>query len=705
MIRIKNIYPLFICLLLAACNADDGIEQPTEKRLVEINEAGVNKEGTRTNFAGSAFTDGDKFTLYRGNPTAADVKNSTYIYNSSPTPNWSGTPGLYWDDLDVWESDGTLTVTAKELTAILTNGVDWDPTASFTAVTAPTAEAEFLKSDLLVAYDIKVPLQPLSLTFNHVLARLKIEITDKTAETEQPYILGDETMLSLGALTSSTIAFNPTTKTTTTTAVTGSNVDVTLMRTNDISSRTFAYEIILPPQSLRTSTLTISGNGNEKTYTHSLSNAIITSNSTGANTGITENLLQQGYTTTISLNIEKTKVEIGEVKVTKWNEKYSHGTGTPSDYPVIEIGGGTGPGTDPNPGEDGDDYAGKTLRLTKDITLEELEEELGVMPLGSKKTPFRGTFDGQGFSITDVYLNSDNIEPELKDDFLGIFGYTDGATIKNLNIKGTGVKNTSTNSSTATGGLVGYANNTLITNCHVSYANIPGATYGNAGGMVSAAYDNAGGLVGYAVGGTRIEGCSVNTKAYAKHNYAGGLVGRALAGTSIKYSFIHKYDASDDSYCVEAGNYYAGGLVGACNNTNIEYCYSWSCAKASRYVGGFIGRYESTAEVTGLLQYCYAAGAKLYGSNAAGMVGYIEMRSGKPDKCYWNAALGTGFIGLFSGGDNSSFTLTATQAAMNNVLSTLNSNSENEIEWELTRTPYNNYVFPTLLKNKGKAER
>lgn len=678
--KTKHLNILLCALLLAACEAEN-TSPVGDGSAVEVTATLSKQQQTRTNFTGNAFTDGDKFTLYEGHPTASGVKSAIYTY-SETNNKWTG--WLYWDDLDVWV-DGSPTNNVN-FTAILTNKDTWYPATSFTVDAAPTTEEKFLESDLLIAYDNRAPLQPLQLKFNHVMARLRIKITDKTADTEEPYILGDNTELSLNnALTSSTITFDPATPSTTV-ATTGNVTDVTLMRTDDKNSRTFIYEIILPPQSLRASTLTISGDTNEKVYKYNLSQANI--NLGGAGTGTTEALLQQGYTTTISLNIEKTGVELGTVKVTKWVEKNSHGTATPNDYPVIDIGGGDS-GTTPDPGDGDEDYAGKTLRLQSDVTLEEFKTALGLteMPLGTKGTPFRGTFDGQGYSITDVTLTSN-------DDFLGIFGYTDGATIKNVNVKGTGVTNLSTNSSTATGGLVGYANNTLITNCHVAYTD-----------MVSVEYDNAGGLVGYAVGGTRIEGCSANTKAHAKHNYAGGLVGRALAGTSIKYSFTQKYDASIDTYCVQAGNYYAGGLVGACNNTNIEYCYSWSCAKASRYVGGFIGSYESTTEITNLLQYCYAAGAKLFGSNAAGMVGYIDMRSGKPDKCYWNAALGTGFIGLYSGENNSSFTLTKTQAAMNNVLNTLNSNSENETEWELTRTPYNNYVFPTLLKNKGVAER
>ncbi|GEM_PF-4416988 len=704
----KSLNILLFALLLAACNTDEDIQLPTGKRPIMV-DAGVNQNSTRTNFEGSTFTTDDSFTLYEGEPTS-DAIQTVYTYDGKV---WSANPVLYWDDLNIWKDGTKVTDKAVEFTAILTNGgklnIPQTPENdySFDIATKPISEKEVLKNDLLVAYDSKAPtltasneFDKVKLTFNHVMARLRIVVNDLTVvNTDNPPILGSKTKLTLEALTGNKIVFgNGTSKATTVTTV-GTKTDVTLF-CSKVSGQEYTYEIILPPQSLRASTLTISGNANEKDYTYNLSNVNITEIGNEAEPDKTGNLLQQGFTTTISLKIQKTGVEIGGVKVTKWVEKKSHGTATPNDYPVIDIGDGKGPGgTDPGK-EIVDDYAGKTLRLTEDVTLDKFRNALGLKddkPLGTKDTPFRGTFDGQGYKITDVNFAS-------KEDFLGIFGYTDGATIKNLNVTGKGITNTSTSSSSATGGLVGYANNTLITNCHVDYTD-SGAT------GVLAAYDNAGGLVGYVVGGTRIEGCSTNTKVKATHNYAGGLVGRTLARTTIRYSFAEKFDIND-AYTVEASNYYAGGLIGHCIETDIEYCYSWSNVKAQRYVGGFVGRYESnTPGVTNILQYCYAAGNKIDGGNKGGMVGYVDMRSGgKPNKCYWNSVLGVGFVGLYTNGiDNSSFTLTNTPAAMNNVLATLNDKDENEPEWELTVTIYGpqtrEYVLPTLLKNKGEAER
>lgn len=663
----KYIHIILCSFLLVACGTED-IPMPTDKTGIEVN-ATMNKQNTRSNFDGNAFENGDSFILFEGAP-ASGVKSSSYSYNGT---SWSGTPGLYWDDLSIWDTDGAIELTPVNFTAVLTNtGEAFDPTVtSWPIVVAPTTKAEFLKSDLLVAYDSRTPLTPLQLKFHHVFARLRIELTDKTTGEGNPVILGDKTKLTLNALTGNTIAFSPASSETTV-AATGTEEEVTLYRTDDSSTRTYAYEIILPAQTLReaTSILTISGNANEKVYTYPLSNASIA----GATT---DHLLQQGKTTTISLSIAKTGLEIKTVTIQQWVEKAANGTATPDDYPIFEIGGDGDVENPPTP-DDKDDYAGKTIKLTEDITLEELEKKLNI-PLGSKEVPFRGTFDGQGYTITGVNMEEDK-------DFLGIFGYTDGATIKDLNVTGTGIKNLSKNSSTATGGLAGYVNNTIIVNCHTSYT-----------GGVEAAYDNAGGLVGYVNGHSRIENCSSNTAVIAGHDYAGGLVGIAKKGADIKNSF------SEGRYTVEAKNYYAGGLVGASYDVNIEYSYSWSDAKAIRYAGGLIGRYES-ATGANLLTHCYAAGQTVSGgSNQAGMVAYIEIRPGKPNKCYWNSDLGAGFIGLFTGGENSSFTLTSTLAAMNNVLNALNDDAADG-PWQLTRTNYNKYVLPTLISNEGKAK-
>jgi len=54
----------------------------------------------------------------------------------------------------------------------------------------------------------------------------------------------------------------------------------------------------------------------------------------------------------------------------------------------------------------------------------------GWTPVGTSTTPFSGIFDGNGFSITGLTIN------RPKTDFQGLFGYTNGATIRRLDMDG-----------------------------------------------------------------------------------------------------------------------------------------------------------------------------------------------------------------------------------------------------------------------------
>ena len=88
---------------------------------------------------------------------------------------------------------------------------------------------------------------------------------------------------------------------------------------------------------------------------------------------------------------------------------------------------------------------------------------------GSANTPFAGTFDGNGHTISnlnmawtgDTYANSSTL-------YAGLFGYTDGATIKNLHISGAYNVEVLESDELVIGGLVGQANNTTIENCYIT---------------------------------------------------------------------------------------------------------------------------------------------------------------------------------------------------------------------------------------------
>jgi len=689
----NSIYILLTCFLFAACHNEENTDQfgniPVEVT-AKINDL------TRTSLANNLFDSGDSFILYEGKPMLNNDSKSEYKYDGY---NWSGNPGLFWDNLKVWNS-GSLIDDSTLFTGVLTNSGTLTLSASGASFTVAedqnVTEKEYLKNDVLVAYDLESVSDPkdsrkLSLKFSHIFARLKIVIEEADPGVT-PEIMSDETTVTLsGIKTGSTITFDadanetdPEKKTTKVEATDGFNGDAVILRNSgsDSEERTFNYEAIIPAQSLATGImLTISNNENGKVYTYNLSAANIIIN--GATDK--EDLLQQGHITNLSLKIQKSEITSVTATLTDWIKTSSSTEGTPTDYPTIEIGKGDGG----EGGEDGggldkdDDYAGKTIQLTSDIEA----KDLSGLPFGSRTTPFRGTFDGQGHTIRNVVLSNAEGEELYGLDFLGVFGYTDGATIKNLNIEVVEITNVSKNSSTATGGLAGYINNTLIENCHVILSKDGEAN------TITASYNNAGGLVGYVNGASTIRYCSANATVTTNQDYAGGLIGQSQSNMALTQCFTKGI--------VTADGYYAGGLIGYSLEGETTFSYSWASVSATRYSGGLIGRANSTT-----ISNCYAAGAIVSGdANAAGLIGLSNIAV---KNCYWNLSCNANtkvVIGITLDNSCSSFTPTETEAAMGTVLNGLNL-KDNVLtnNWKLNVTDYNNYVLPTLFSNEGKAK-
>ena len=70
-------------------------------------------------------------------------------------------------------------------------------------------------------------------------------------------------------------------------------------------------------------------------------------------------------------------------------------------------------------------------------------------PIGNSRTPFTGTFDGDGHTIT-LNITGDNYQ--------ALFGYVVGGTVKNLTVKG------SVNGTSYVAGVVAYNNGGTIEN-------------------------------------------------------------------------------------------------------------------------------------------------------------------------------------------------------------------------------------------------
>ena len=102
-----------------------------------------------------------------------------------------------------------------------------------------------------------------------------------------------------------------------------------------------------------------------------------------------------------------------------------------------------------------DTYLGKTVKLMTDLDLGS-----GWTPIGTSDyltTSFRGTFDGQGYTITYKASNDELTSSTV----LGLFGYFRG-TVQHLKVRGSVTNYVESNTTTnSTAGIVAYNRGTI----------------------------------------------------------------------------------------------------------------------------------------------------------------------------------------------------------------------------------------------------
>ena len=157
----------------------------------------------------------------------------------------------------------------------------------------------------------------------------------------------------------------------------------------------------------------------------------------------------------------------------------------------------------------------------------------GFIPIGDFDNRFTGTLNGLNHTITGLSIDRPS------QDFAGLIGYADGATIQNIGM--TGGKVAGRNN---VGGLVGLSLNSNITNAYTT-GTVSGSTWvGGLAGLVSGssianAYATGtvtgglftGGLAGYATNGSNINQTYATGKVSSSGNFVGGLVGDADSNT------------------------------------------------------------------------------------------------------------------------------------------------------------------------------
>ena len=221
--------------------------------------------------------------------------------------------------------------------------------------------------------------------------------------------------------------------------------------------------------------------------------------------------------------------------------------------------------------------------LTEDIDLSEFchaadaatnTEELSWDPIGNGRM-YCGTFDGNGKTIRNLYINSTFM-------FEGFFGYAKNGCIKNITFDNAKVKNTNKfGTGILTGGFEGTIENIkILANCSVEGTENTGGIAGGGAGYISNCENramvngtnNVGGIVGYG------EGSLQNSANYGDISgvaQVGNLIGFAAAVNLNNVLGVGNVTATDQK---------GGLLVGESNNP-------WSTASG-------ILAYNSNAKLT-----------------------------------------------------------------------------------------------------------
>ena len=192
-------------------------------------------------------------------------------------------------------------------------------------------------------------------------------------------------------------------------------------------------------------------------------------------------------------------------------------------------------------------------------------EELSWEPIGKNDYgyQYRGTFDGNGKTITNLYINASQNN-------VGLFGYTSKGTIKNLTFEYANV----TNTGVFTGILVGYATGDANT--------------------------------------SKLQNIKISNTCQMKG-------GKETGGIAGDLDYANAYNCVN--YATVQGNYRVGGLFGYCYNekNSITTCANYGNVTAtSTDAGGLVGDF-----VSGTIQDCANYGDVKGTEHVAGMAGYV----------------------------------------------------------------------------------
>lgn len=241
--------------------------------------------------------------------------------------------------------------------------------------------------------------------------------------------------------------------------------------------------------------------------------------------------------------------------------------------------------------------SGKYFKLISDIDL----QGATWSPIGSYQTPFKGNLDGNGKKISNLTYNNGDTSN------IGLFGYIESATVKNLTVEN---------------------------------ANFTGKSYVGAltGGMKNSTVEKVAVINSY-----------IEAKDSTNSNHAGGLAGDINIGCTVSNSFVR--DTTVKGAKDRIGGF-AGRIYGtSTNKTTVSNCYVQSttaevvgASGALTNAGGFVGYYNIASDSGGVIN-CYSA---IKVTNGGGFAGNVASngKSGAASNYFDTQVAGTTTDGL-----------------------------------------------------------
>jgi len=216
----------------------------------------------------------------------------------------------------------------------------------------------------------------------------------------------------------------------------------------------------------------------------------------------------------------------------------------------------------------------------------------GWIPIGNDNTPFSGSYNGQGYSISNLYIDrtTENI---------GLFGWVDSGVFTDIKILDCTITG-----DLSVGGLAGYVTGSEISGC---------SSTGSLSGFA-----DVGGLIGFVKENTSVTDCFSDATVDCEGE-SGGFIGIASDFGNV---ITNCYSTGDVT-----GGDYLGGFIGSMDNASeITKCYSTGNVVGENSVGGFIG-YNDGGMISKSYSNCTIAGT-------TGVGGFVGFTSGSISDCF-----------------------------------------------------------------------